>query len=222
MRLLPTEILTAVTFTPAQVKVKVHRPGQLAFDPRFLLLLQRNQNRRHCVTCASLRSLSLHSAAPGSISRHSAHAKPVRCAAVLRCADALGLIASFQRAVSSTTSNRRPFQAAEALGARTILVSGGVAANRELRVRFTGEAVTRGLPIAFPSLALSTDNAAMIAAAALAQIPRRRIRFPGSLSAQPSLAPGSVGSSSCRVYDGQKGSGKAYDPEDSERSANRC
>jgi N6-L-threonylcarbamoyladenine synthase len=41
-----------------------------------------------------------------------------------------------------------------------------VAANRELRVRFTAEAAERGLPIAFPSLALSTDNAAMIAAAA--------------------------------------------------------
>jgi N6-L-threonylcarbamoyladenine synthase len=52
------------------------------------------------------------------------------------------------------------------LGAEGILVSGGVAANRELRARFTEEAEKRGLPIAFPTVALSTDNAAMIAAAA--------------------------------------------------------
>ncbi|MGD0648634.1 MAG: tRNA (adenosine(37)-N6)-threonylcarbamoyltransferase complex transferase subunit TsaD, partial [Acidobacteriaceae bacterium] len=39
-------------------------------------------------------------------------------------------------------------------------------ANRELRQRFLAQAERRGLPVAFPSLALSTDNAAMIAAAA--------------------------------------------------------
>ena len=61
---------------------------------------------------------------------------------------------------------RKTFQAAEALGAESVLVSGGVAANRELRARFTAEADKRRLPIAFPTVALSTDNAAMIAAAA--------------------------------------------------------
>jgi N6-L-threonylcarbamoyladenine synthase len=80
-------------------------------------------------------------------------------------AKTLGLIASFQRAVVEDLK-RKSFQAAEALGAESILVSGGVAANRELRARFTEEAERRGLPIAFPTVALSTDNAAMIAAAA--------------------------------------------------------
>jgi N6-L-threonylcarbamoyladenine synthase len=47
-----------------------------------------------------------------------------------------------------------------------VVVSGGVAANSELRRRFQAEADRRGLPVAFPSPALSTDNAAMIAAAA--------------------------------------------------------
>ena len=47
-----------------------------------------------------------------------------------------------------------------------LVVSGGVAANSELRGRFTAEAAARGLRVAFPSLAMSTDNAAMIAAAA--------------------------------------------------------
>ena len=51
-------------------------------------------------------------------------------------------------------------------GARGILVSGGVAANRELRRRFLAEGDRRALPVAFPRIALSTDNAAMIAAAA--------------------------------------------------------
>ena len=77
----------------------------------------------------------------------------------------LDLIASFQHAVVGDLL-RKTFAAAEAVGAASVLVTGGVAANRELRVRFTAEASERGLPVAFPTLALSTDNAAMIAAAA--------------------------------------------------------
>ena len=77
----------------------------------------------------------------------------------------LDLFASFQYAVVGNLQ-RQTFAAAEALGAHSIVVSGGVAANSELRRRFQAEADRRGLPIAFPSLALSTDNAAMIAAAA--------------------------------------------------------
>jgi N6-L-threonylcarbamoyladenine synthase len=77
----------------------------------------------------------------------------------------LDLIASFQYAVVGNLL-RQTFAAAESLGARSIVVSGGVAANSELRRRLQAEADRRGLPIAFPSLALSTDNAAMIAAAA--------------------------------------------------------
>jgi N6-L-threonylcarbamoyladenine synthase len=77
----------------------------------------------------------------------------------------LDLIASFQYAVVGNLL-RQTFAATEALGARSIILSGGVAANSEVRRRFQAEADRRGLPIAFPSLALSTDNAAMIAAAA--------------------------------------------------------
>jgi N6-L-threonylcarbamoyladenine synthase len=61
---------------------------------------------------------------------------------------------------------KKTFAAQETLGARRILITGGVAANRELRARFSNEAARRGLHIAFPTLSLSTDNAAMIAAAA--------------------------------------------------------
>jgi N6-L-threonylcarbamoyladenine synthase len=100
----------------------------------------------------------------------------------------LGLIASFQRAVVDDLK-RKTFQAAEALGAESILVSGGVAANRELRARFTEEAQRRGLPIAFPTLALSTDNAAMIAAAAWPRFLARGFA-PLDLTANASLALG--------------------------------
>jgi N6-L-threonylcarbamoyladenine synthase len=77
----------------------------------------------------------------------------------------LDLIASFQYAVVGNLL-KQTLAAAEAFDACSIVVSGGVAANSELRRRFQAEADRLGLPIAFPSLALSTDNAAMIAAAA--------------------------------------------------------
>ena len=48
----------------------------------------------------------------------------------------------------------------------TLFVTGGVAANNELRQTFEQETARDGLPVYFPSRPLSTDNAAMIAAAA--------------------------------------------------------
>jgi len=56
--------------------------------------------------------------------------------------------------------------AAEQFQAESILVSGGVAANSQLRTTFEQRAKSAGLEAFFPSRALSTDNAAMIAAAA--------------------------------------------------------
>jgi N6-L-threonylcarbamoyladenine synthase len=92
--------------------------------------------------------------------------KPLSDEAAALCdQQTLDLIASFQHAVVGNLL-RQTFAAAEAFGARGIVVSGGVAANSELRLRFQAEAGRRGIPVAFPSLALSTDNAAMIAAAA--------------------------------------------------------
>jgi N6-L-threonylcarbamoyladenine synthase len=80
-------------------------------------------------------------------------------------AQTLDLIASFQTSVTGYLT-RQALAAAAHFGARGILVSGGVAANSELRRRISAAAAERGLPIAFPTIALSTDNAAMIAAAA--------------------------------------------------------
>ena len=97
----------------------------------------------------------------------------------------LDLIASFQHAVVGNLL-RQTFAAAEAYGARGILVSGGVAANSELRRRFQSEAARRGLPVAFPSFALSTDNAAMIAAAAWPKFLTQNFA-PEDLTATPQL-----------------------------------
>jgi N6-L-threonylcarbamoyladenine synthase len=78
--------------------------------------------------------------------------------------ETLDLIASFQAAVVGNLL-RQTFRASEAFGARGVVVSGGVAANSELRRRFAQDGERRGLPVAFPAIAMTTDNAAMIAAA---------------------------------------------------------
>jgi N6-L-threonylcarbamoyladenine synthase len=88
-------------------------------------------------------------------------------AEALRCLDkqTLDLIASFQSSVTGYLV-RTTMAAAAHFDAQGIVVSGGVAANAELRRRMAAEAARTSLPVAFPSISLSTDNAAMIAAAA--------------------------------------------------------
>ncbi len=77
----------------------------------------------------------------------------------------LNLVASFQRAIVEDLI-AKTLAAARACDVATLFVTGGVAANNELRQRFEGAAAMEGLPVYFPSRPLSTDNAAMIAAAA--------------------------------------------------------
>jgi len=77
----------------------------------------------------------------------------------------LNLVASFQRSMVNDLV-MKTLAAAREYDVRSLFVSGGVAANRELRATFEREAGMQGLPVFFPSRALSTDNAAMIAAAA--------------------------------------------------------
>ena len=99
--------------------------------------------------------------------RRQALARGERSADALRAlssAATLNLVASFQRAVV-TNLVAQTFAATEQHTARSIFVSGGVAANSELRRAFEAESTRRGIEVFFPSRALSTDNAAMIAAA---------------------------------------------------------
>jgi N6-L-threonylcarbamoyladenine synthase len=103
----------------------------------------------------------------------------------LSSAATLDLIASFQRAVVENLVSRT-LAAAERHAARDILVSGGVAANSELRRTFEAEAGRRGIEVYFPSRALSTDNAAMIAAAGYAHFVAGE-RADSSLNAEANL-----------------------------------
>ena len=77
----------------------------------------------------------------------------------------LDLVASFQRSIIGDLVGRT-LAAAEAYNVASLFVTGGVAANQELRQTFEREGAKQGLPVYFPSRPLSTDNAAMIAAAA--------------------------------------------------------
>ena len=77
----------------------------------------------------------------------------------------LDLVASFQRTMVEDLV-AKSLTAARTYDSATLFVTGGVAANNELRQRFERDAAMEGLPVYFPSRPLSTDNAAMIAAAA--------------------------------------------------------
>ena len=98
----------------------------------------------------------------------------------------LALVREFQSAVVRDLVERT-LTAAEQLSAESILVSGGVAANSQLRATFEERAKAVGVEVFFPSRALSTDNAAMIAAAAYSRL-RAGIVADTSLNADPSLA----------------------------------
>jgi N6-L-threonylcarbamoyladenine synthase len=70
----------------------------------------------------------------------------------------------FQDAVIDVLA-RKTARAALAIGARSIVVGGGVAANRVLAERLAAEAALLGLPLHVPRPGLCTDNGAMIGAA---------------------------------------------------------
>jgi N6-L-threonylcarbamoyladenine synthase len=120
--------------------------------------------------------------------RREALAAGKRNAAQLRplcSAHTLNLIASFQRKVVNELVSRS-LAAASQCGVKTILISGGVAANRELRQTFEPEARKQGVTVFFPSRELSTDNAAMIAAAAFSRYSIGE-RSGGDLNAMPNM-----------------------------------
>ena len=81
----------------------------------------------------------------------------------------LDLLASFQRTVIEELL-RRAAASAAGIGARTVIVSGGVACNSGLRA--AAAAAEFPCPVIFPTAGLSTDNAAMIAAAAFHRLAR--------------------------------------------------
>jgi N6-L-threonylcarbamoyladenine synthase len=192
----------AVPFSFSQIKKKVHLGGKpprtkaartapiADLDPRFLFSFSG-------IKTAVLRYVELHELRGEALARaarlFAPNAMPrppqTKEEALALCPQpVLDLAASFQCAVVGDLM-KKTFAAAESLGARRILITGGVAANRELRARFSAEAARRGLRVAFPTLALSTDNAAMIAAAAWPRFQAGEFAE-DSLSGDPSLALG--------------------------------
>jgi tRNA N6-adenosine threonylcarbamoyltransferase len=118
---------------------------------------------------AVLRYVETHDLRPSIESRQKAVAridKP-KLADYLQLCDreTLDLVASFQHSLVEDLVSKT-LAAAQEYDVQTLFVSGGVAANRELRQTFQHKAEMQGLPVFFPSRSLSTDNAAMIAAAA--------------------------------------------------------
>ena len=81
----------------------------------------------------------------------------------------LDLLASFQHAVIHELLTRAE-SSAEEIGAQTLIVSGGVACNSGLRK--AARAASLPYPVYFPTPGLSTDNAAMIGAAAFPKLTR--------------------------------------------------
>jgi N6-L-threonylcarbamoyladenine synthase len=83
--------------------------------------------------------------------------------------ETLDLLASFQKAVVDDLL-RRSLRAAESIGARAMIVTGGVACNAALRAETQRRRL--GFPVHFPEPRYSTDNAVMIAAAAFPKLAR--------------------------------------------------
>ncbi|HEX7287931.1 MAG TPA: tRNA (adenosine(37)-N6)-threonylcarbamoyltransferase complex transferase subunit TsaD [Candidatus Angelobacter sp.] len=151
----------AVKFGPAQIKHLnrgTPRDQQTQFDFSF-----------SGIKTAVLRYVELEgmrNAIAGRRQALAAVAKPTPADVLPLCdRKTLDLVASFQHAVVRDLVSKTLIAAAER-GARMLFVTGGVAANSELRQVFEQEAAEAGVPVYFPSRRLSTDNAAMIAAAA--------------------------------------------------------
>jgi N6-L-threonylcarbamoyladenine synthase len=96
------------------------------------------------------------------------------------------LCAGFQRRVVSVLIDR-VFDAARRHQVRSLGVAGGVSANSRLRAELQRHGELRDIPTFLPSLALSTDNAAMIAAAGLRRL-HAGVTAPADLNAQAALA----------------------------------
>jgi N6-L-threonylcarbamoyladenine synthase len=94
----------------------------------------------------------------------------------------LDMLASFQATVIEELL-RRISQSADQIGADSVIVAGGVACNSGLRSQ-AGH--VNGLSFYFPSRGLSTDNAAMIAAAAFPKFERKEFASL-ELKVQPGL-----------------------------------
>jgi N6-L-threonylcarbamoyladenine synthase len=110
----------------------------------------------------------------------------VRAREALSAVEIADVCASFQRIVVTALLDRL-FDAARRFHAQSIGISGGVSANSRLRAELADRGGRREMPTFVPSVQLSTDNAAMIAAAGLRRF-RAGIVAPDDLNADAALA----------------------------------
>ena len=99
--------------------------------------------------------------------------------------DPADLAASFQEAIVDVQV-AKTIAAATDKGVGTVLLGGGVVANTRLRERVEKDGAGAGLRVLFPSIALCTDNGAMIAAAGASRLARGE-RTPFDVPADPGL-----------------------------------
>ncbi len=180
---------SAVKFAISQMKHRDRRDRDLPDSPKPEEARPHFDFSYSGIKTAVLRYVETHNMREAVASRQkalSAIAKPKLEDYLALCdRETLNLIASFQRAVVGDLVSKT-LTAARACNAATLFVTGGVAANGELRSTFEREAAKEGLPAYFPSRPLSTDNAAMIAAAAYPRLLAQQFA-PADFCAEPGL-----------------------------------
>src|SRR5580693_1819720 len=168
-RLAPHGDPTAVKFLPAQIKHRDRRDRKGQKEVTTIKSDTRFDFSYSGIKTAVLRYIEVHNMHRSIEIRRETLAqlsRPKLEDFLANCdRQTLDLVASFQRAMVEDLVSKT-LAAARACDVATLFVTGGVAANNELRSTFERDGAQDGLPVYFPSRPLSTDNAAMIAAAA--------------------------------------------------------
>jgi tRNA N6-adenosine threonylcarbamoyltransferase len=153
----------------------IDRLSQGADDAAVEFTIARIKDGSPDYSFSGIKTAVLHHVRRHGIAPLAAGAEPTR--------EVRDLVASFQRAVV-TALMRRLERSAEERHPRSLLLTGGVAANSLLRREAARSAEGLGLPLFVPPIPLSTDNAAMIGAAAhVAYLKGRRAGW--ELNAEP-------------------------------------